>query len=95
MNVSTQQWQHASAPPEQLVEVTDAKSTFSASHSAQSSSASQSNIELPHHDQSRGSRNFRMMKVEGKQFFFDFGSNMKGHYLKISEVNHSRVLVIF
>ncbi|XP_038678609.1 transcription factor Pur-alpha 1-like [Tripterygium wilfordii] len=80
--------QQGSEASEHLVGLSDdVGAGFIAGHSSQPASSSELNmnrpVELPAHDEMGLTK---VMRVDQKRFFFDLGSNNRGHFLKISEV---------
>lgn len=64
---------------------------FIAGHSSQSAPASDMNVvdravELPPQGEIGNLGVSKVIRADQKRFFFDLGSNNRGHFLKISEV---------
>ncbi|KAF5748854.1 transcription factor Pur-alpha 1 [Tripterygium wilfordii] len=79
--------QQSSEASERLVGLSDdVGAGFITGHSSQPASSSELNvdrpIELPAHDEGLS----KVIRVDQKKFFFDLGSNNRGHFLRISEV---------
>ncbi|XXG52412.1 hypothetical protein AAC387_Pa03g0759 [Persea americana] len=68
----------------------DVGAGFISGHSTQSALASDLNVdrqvELPPQDEIGGLGVSKVIRVDQKRFFFDLGSNSRGHFLRISEV---------
>ncbi|XP_008793346.1 transcription factor Pur-alpha 1-like [Phoenix dactylifera] len=78
-------------PPERLPGLSDdVGAGFISGHSAQSASGSELNVdrlvELPPQEDIGGMGMSKVIRVDQKRFFFDLGSNNRGHFLRISEV---------
>ncbi|URD91578.1 PurA ssDNA and RNA-binding protein [Musa troglodytarum] len=68
----------------------DVGAGFISGHSAQSSSGSELNsdrlVDMHTHNDIGGLGMSKLIRVDQKRFFFDLGSNNRGHFLRISEV---------
>lgn len=68
----------------------DVGAGFISGHSAQSSSGPELPVdrlvELPPQDEIGGAGMSKVIRADQKRFFFDLGSNNRGHFLRISEV---------
>jgi hypothetical protein len=83
--------QQTSEPSEHLVGLSDdVGAGFISGHSSQPASASDLNVdrsvELPAQDEIGNMGVSKVIRVDQKRFFFDLGSNNRGHFLRISEV---------
>ncbi|KAJ8646613.1 hypothetical protein MRB53_008361 [Persea americana] len=83
--------QQNSDPSEQLAGLSDdVGAGFISGHSAQPASSSELNVdrsvELPSPDEVGSMGLSKVIRADQKRFFFDLGSNNRGHFLKISEV---------
>ncbi|XP_043691796.1 transcription factor Pur-alpha 1-like [Telopea speciosissima] len=83
--------QQNSEPSERLVGLSDdVGAGFIAGHSTQPASASELNVErsveLPSQDEIGSLGVSKVIRADQKRFFFDLGSNNRGHFLRISEV---------
>ncbi|GAB2286961.1 Adenylosuccinate synthetase 1, chloroplastic [Dionaea muscipula] len=72
----------------------DVGAGFISGHSTQSAPSSELNVdrspELPSHDEISGNLGLsKVIRADQKKFFFDLGSNDRGHFLRISEVQGS------
>ncbi|KAJ6944777.1 transcription factor Pur-alpha 1-like [Populus alba x Populus x berolinensis] len=82
--------QQSSETSERLVGLSDdVGAGFISGHSSQSVTTSELNVdrsvELPPQDEI-GNAVSKVIRVDQKRFFFDLGSNNRGHFLRISEV---------
>eukprot|EP00268_Persea_americana_P018163 TRINITY_DN1898_c0_g1_i11.p1 TRINITY_DN1898_c0_g1~~TRINITY_DN1898_c0_g1_i11.p1 ORF type:complete len:245 (+),score=46.06 TRINITY_DN1898_c0_g1_i11:125-859(+) len=89
--------QQNSDPSEQLAGLSDdVGAGFISGHSAQPASSSELNVdrsvELPSPDEVGSMGLSKVIRADQKRFFFDLGSNNRGHFLKISEVCTGRYL---
>ncbi|KAK1319290.1 Transcription factor Pur-alpha 1 [Acorus calamus] len=80
-----------SEPSEDLPGLSDdVGAGFIPGHSSQSATPSELNvdrsIELPSHEDIGGLGVSKVIRADQKRFFFDLGSNTRGHFLRISEV---------
>ncbi|XP_074579473.1 transcription factor Pur-alpha 1-like isoform X2 [Curcuma longa] len=78
-------------PPERLSGLSDdVGAGFISGHSTHSASGSELNVErlvdMHAHDDIGGMGMSKVIRVDQKRFFFDLGSNNRGHFLRISEV---------
>ncbi|XP_042378999.1 transcription factor Pur-alpha 1-like isoform X2 [Zingiber officinale] len=78
-------------PPERLSGLSDdVGAGFISGHSTNSASGSELNVErlvdMHAHDDIGGMGVSKVIRVDQKRFFFDLGSNNRGHFLRISEV---------
>ncbi|ONK61717.1 uncharacterized protein A4U43_C08F32830 [Asparagus officinalis] len=78
-------------PSEQLAGLSDdVGAGFISGHSSQQPSGSDLNVdrlvELPPHEEMANLGLSKVIRADQKRFFFDLGSNNRGHFLKISEV---------
>ncbi|KAG6490598.1 hypothetical protein ZIOFF_051898 [Zingiber officinale] len=68
----------------------DVGAGFISGHSAHSVSGSELNVErlvdMHAHDDIGGMGMSKVIRVDQKRFFFDLGNNIRGHFLRISEV---------
>ncbi|XP_042413382.1 transcription factor Pur-alpha 1-like isoform X1 [Zingiber officinale] len=68
----------------------DVGAGFISGHSAHSVSSSELNVErlvdMHAHDDIGGMGMSKVIRVDQKRFFFDLGNNIRGHFLRISEV---------
>lgn len=84
---------HDSEAPEQLVGLSDdVGAGFISGHSSQPSPAADlddRSSEIPPPDEVGNTGASKVIRVDQKKFFFDLGSNNRGHFLKISEVTGS------
>ncbi|KAK1295535.1 Transcription factor Pur-alpha 1 [Acorus calamus] len=68
----------------------DVGAGFIPGHSSQSATPSELNVdrsvELPSHEDIGGLGVSKVIRADQKRFFFDLGSNTRGHFLRISEV---------
>ncbi|XP_042515566.1 transcription factor Pur-alpha 1 [Macadamia integrifolia] len=83
--------QQNSEPSESLVGLSDdVGAGFISGHSTQPSPASDLNVdrsvELPPQDEMGSLGVSKVIRADQKRFFFDLGSNNRGHFLRISEV---------
>ncbi|KAI3412381.1 uncharacterized protein J3R85_017413 [Psidium guajava] len=84
--------QQSSEPTGSLVGFSDdVGAGFISGHSGQSASASSDlnvdrSVELPAQDEIGNMGVSKVIRVDQKKFFFDLGSNNRGHFLRISEV---------
>ncbi|RWR74930.1 transcription factor Pur-alpha 1 [Cinnamomum micranthum f. kanehirae] len=83
--------QQNSDPSEQLAGLSDdVGAGFISGHSTQPASSSELNadrsVELPSPDEVGSMGLSKVIRADQKRFFFDLGSNNRGHFLKISEV---------
>lgn len=81
-------------PPERLPGLSDdVGAGFISGHGSQSASGSELPVdrlvELPPQDEVGGMGMSKVIRADQKKFFFDLGSNNRGHFLRISEVWHS------
>ncbi|XP_074574835.1 transcription factor Pur-alpha 1-like isoform X2 [Curcuma longa] len=69
----------------------DVGAGFISGNSARAASGSESNVErlvdMHAHDDIGGTGMSKVIRVDQKRFFFDLGSNSRGHFLRISEVS--------
>ncbi|KAL6849903.1 hypothetical protein ACP4OV_020530 [Aristida adscensionis] len=78
-------------PPERLPGLSDdVGAGFIAGHGSQSASGPDVDVErlvdLPPQEEISGMGMSKVIRADQKRFFFDLGSNNRGHYLRISEV---------
>uniref|UniRef100_A0A0D9UZ98 Transcription factor Pur-alpha 1 n=1 Tax=Leersia perrieri TaxID=77586 RepID=A0A0D9UZ98_9ORYZ len=78
-------------PPERLPGLSDdVGAGFIAGHGSQSASGPEVDVErlvdLPPQEEIGGMGMSKVIRADQKKFFFDLGSNNRGHYLRISEV---------
>lgn len=78
-------------PPEHLPGLSDdVGAGFISGHSAQSASGTELNadrmVDMHTHDDMGGMGMSKVIRADQKRFFFDLGSNNRGHFLRISEV---------
>ncbi|KAG8045987.1 hypothetical protein GUJ93_ZPchr0008g13287 [Zizania palustris] len=78
-------------PPEHLPGLSDdVGAGFIAGHGSQSASGPEVDVErlvdLPPQEEISGLGMSKVIRADQKRFFFDLGSNNRGHYLRISEV---------
>ncbi|XP_012471766.1 transcription factor Pur-alpha 1 isoform X1 [Gossypium raimondii] len=82
--------QQSSEPSERLVGLSDDVGAGFISGHNQPSSTSELNvdrsIELPPQDETGNMGVSKVIRADQKRFFFDLGSNSRGHFLRISEV---------
>ncbi|KAK9274177.1 hypothetical protein L1049_018991 [Liquidambar formosana] len=83
--------QQSSEPSERLVGLSDdVGAGFISGHSTQPAPASELNVdrsvELPPQDEIGNLGVSKVIRADQKRFFFDLGSNNRGHFLRISEV---------
>lgn len=83
--------QQSSEPSERLVGLSDdVGAGFISGHSAQTTQASDLNVdrpvELSPQDDIGNMGVSKVIRADQKRFFFDLGSNNRGHFLRISEV---------
>nr|CAN72395.1 hypothetical protein VITISV_041199 [Vitis vinifera] len=83
--------QQSSEPSERLVGLSDdVGAGFISGHSTQPAPASELNVErsveLPAQDEIGNLGVSKVIRADQKRFFFDLGSNNRGHFLRISEV---------
>ncbi|GKV21842.1 hypothetical protein SLEP1_g31782 [Rubroshorea leprosula] len=83
--------QQSSEPSEHLVGLSDdVGAGFISGHSNQPTTSSELNVdrsvELPAQDEISNMGVSKVIRVDQKRFFFDLGSNTRGHFLRISEV---------
>ncbi|KAK3003342.1 hypothetical protein RJ639_019859 [Escallonia herrerae] len=83
--------QQNSEPSERLAGLSDdVGAGFISSHSTQSAPTSDLNvdraIDLPPSDETGNLSVSKVIRADQKRFFFDLGSNNRGHFLRISEV---------
>ncbi|GLT26957.1 hypothetical protein SLA2020_019920 [Shorea laevis] len=83
--------QQSSEPSERLVGLSDdVGAGFISGHSNQPATSSELNVdrsvELPAQDEISNMGVSKVIRVDQKRFFFDLGSNSRGHFLRISEV---------
>jgi hypothetical protein len=83
--------QQSSETSERLVGLSDdVGAGFISGHSSQSVTTSELNVdrsvELPPQDEIGNMAVSKVIRVDQKRFFFDLGSNNRGHFLRISEV---------
>jgi transcriptional activator protein Pur-alpha len=79
-------------PPEHLPGLSDdVGAGFIAGHGSQSTSGPEVDVErlvdLPPQEEISGMGMSKVIRADQKRFFFDLGSNNRGHYLRISEVS--------
>jgi len=79
-------------PPERLPGLSDdVGAGFIAGHGSQSASGPEVDVErlvdLPPQEEISGMGMSKVIRADQKRFFFDLGSNNRGHYLRISEVS--------
>ncbi|CAL4976995.1 unnamed protein product [Urochloa decumbens] len=79
-------------PPERLPGLSDdVGAGFIAGHGGQSASGPEVDVErlvdLPPQEEISGMGMSKVIRADQKRFFFDLGSNNRGHYLRISEVS--------
>ncbi|KAL6627646.1 hypothetical protein ACP70R_031372 [Stipagrostis hirtigluma subsp. patula] len=78
-------------PPERLPGLSDdVGAGFIAGHGSQSATGPEVDVErlvdLPPQEEISGMGMSKVIRADQKRFFFDLGSNNRGHYLRISEV---------
>ncbi|KAK3163529.1 hypothetical protein QOZ80_1AG0004860 [Eleusine coracana subsp. coracana] len=78
-------------PPERLPGLSDdVGAGFIAGHGSQSASGPEVDVDrlvdLPPQEEISGMGMSKVIRADQKRFFFDLGSNNRGHYLRISEV---------
>lgn len=83
--------QQSSEPSERLVGLSDdVGAGFISGHNAQTTQASDLNVdrpvELSTQDDIGNMGVSKVIRADQKRFFFDLGSNNRGHFLRISEV---------
>ncbi|KAH7560362.1 hypothetical protein JRO89_XS10G0005200 [Xanthoceras sorbifolium] len=82
--------QQGSEPSERLVGLSDdVGAGFISGHSSQPAPASELNVERsvePAQDEISNMGVSKVIRADQKRFFFDLGSNNRGHFLRISEV---------
>ncbi|KAJ0021564.1 hypothetical protein Pint_31493 [Pistacia integerrima] len=83
--------QQSSEPSERLVGLSDdVGAGFISGHSSQPAPASELNVDrsvdLPAQDEIGNMGVSKVIRADQKRFFFDLGSNNRGHFLRISEV---------
>ncbi|BFG33341.1 hypothetical protein CerSpe_196150 [Prunus speciosa] len=83
--------QQSSEPSERLVGLSDdVGAGFISGHSSQTAPTSELNVdrsaELPAQDEIGNMGVSKVIRADQKRFFFDLGSNNRGHFLRISEV---------
>ena len=82
--------QQSSEPSERLVGLSDDVGAGFISGHSQPASTSELNvdrsIELPAQDEIGNMGVSKVIRADQKRFFFDLGSNNRGHFLRISEV---------
>ncbi|XP_019260295.1 PREDICTED: transcription factor Pur-alpha 1 isoform X1 [Nicotiana attenuata] len=82
--------QQTSEPSERLGLSDDVGAGFISSHSSQSGPTAdlsvERSIDLPAADEVSNLGVSKVIRVDQKRFFFDLGSNNRGHFLRISEV---------
>ncbi|TYJ41609.1 hypothetical protein E1A91_A03G034600v1 [Gossypium mustelinum] len=82
--------QQSSEPSERLVGLSDDVGAGFISGHSQPSSTSELNVdrsvELPPQDETGNMGVSKVIRADQKRFFFDLGSNNRGHFLRISEV---------
>lgn len=88
--------QQSSEPSERLVGLSDdVGAGFIAGHSSQPTTSSELNVErsveLPPQDEISNMGVSKVIRADQKRFFFDLGSNSRGHFLRISEVSLKRI----
>jgi hypothetical protein len=81
-------------PPERLPGLSDdVGAGFIAGHGSQSASVPEVDVErlvdVPPIEEFAGMGLSKVIRADQKRFFFDLGSNNRGHYLRISEVSFS------
>ncbi|XP_054822698.1 transcription factor Pur-alpha 1 isoform X1 [Prosopis cineraria] len=86
-----QLWQQSSESSERLVGLSDdVGAGFISGHSSQPATSSEPNVErsvdLPVQDEMGNLGVSKVIRADQKKFFFDLGSNNRGHFLRISEV---------
>jgi hypothetical protein len=82
--------QPSSEPSERLGLSDDVGAGFISGHSSQPAPSSELNVdrsvELPAQDEIGSMGASKVIRADQKRFFFDLGSNNRGHFLRISEV---------
>lgn len=74
-------------PPERLPGLSDdVGAGFIAGHGSQSASVPEVDVDGPPVEEFSGMGLSKVIRADQKRFFFDLGSNNRGHYLRISEV---------
>lgn len=74
-------------PPERLPGLSDdVGAGFIAGHGSQSASVPEVDVDGPPIEEFSGMGLSKVIRADQKRFFFDLGSNNRGHYLRISEV---------
>uniref|UniRef100_A0A453EN66 Transcription factor Pur-alpha 1 n=2 Tax=Aegilops tauschii subsp. strangulata TaxID=200361 RepID=A0A453EN66_AEGTS len=82
-------------PPERLPGLSDdVGAGFIAGHGSQSASVPEVDVDGPPIEEFSGMGLSKVIRADQKRFFFDLGSNNRGHYLRISEVSYCLSLVI-
>lgn len=77
-------------PPERLPGLSDdVGAGFIAGHGSQSASVPEVDVDGPPIEEFSGMGLSKVIRADQKRFFFDLGSNNRGHYLRISEVSYS------
>jgi len=80
----------SSEPSERLGLSDDVGAGFISGHSSQPAPSSELNVdrsvELPAQDEIGSMGASKVIRADQKRFFFDLGSNNRGHFLRISEV---------
>lgn len=84
--------QQSSEPSERIVGLSDdVGAGFISGHSNQPATTSELNIDrsvdLPAQDDIGNMEVSKVIRADQKRFFFDLGSNNRGHFLRISEVS--------
>lgn len=92
--------QHISEPSERLPGLSDdVGAGFISGHSSQPAPTSELNVdrsvELPPQDEVGGLGLSKVIRADQKRFFFDLGSNNRGHFLRISEVCNSHCVFFY
>lgn len=87
--------QQTSETSERLVGLSDdVGAGFITGHSSQPVTSSELNVdrsvELPPQDEIGNMGVSKVIRADQKRFFFDLGSNSRGHFLRISEVGLNR-----
>lgn len=87
--------QQSSEPSERLVGLSDdVGAGFISGHSSQPASASELNVdrsvELTAQEEIGNMGVSKVIRADQKKFFFDLGSNNRGHFLRISEASFTK-----
>ena len=90
--------QQSSEPSERLVGLSDdVGAGFISGHGSQPATTSELSIdrsvELPAQDEIGNMGVSKVIRADQKRFFFDLGSNNRGHFLRISEVCEEEIFL--